>query len=114
MVASDGFIAFLREQLAPLGRIAPRRMFGKTGLFHDGLMFAMVADDTLYLRVDEASRAFFAEAAVNPPLSYEKGGRSIDLAFWRVPDRLLDEPEALLAWVRTALDAARRVARTRH
>ncbi len=114
MAASDGFTDFLREQLAPLGRVAARRMFGKTGLFLDGLMFAMVADDALYVRIDDASRAFFAEAAAEPPLSYAKGGRSIDLAFWRVPDRLLDEPDALRAWARAALGAARRVASARH
>ena len=57
MVASDGFLEFLREQLAPLGRLATRRMFGKTGVFRDGLMFAMVADDTLYVRVDDLNRS---------------------------------------------------------
>ena len=52
MVASDGFGAFLRDQLAPLGRITMRRMFGKTGVFCDGAMFAMVTENTLYVRVD--------------------------------------------------------------
>src|SRR5262249_15598654 len=42
MVASDSFAEFLREQLAPLGRITMRRMFGKTGVFCDGLMLGMV------------------------------------------------------------------------
>jgi len=51
MVASDGFAEFLREQLAPLGRVTMRRMFGKTGVFCDRLMFGMVTDDTLYFRV---------------------------------------------------------------
>ena len=51
MVASDSFAEFLHEQLAPLGRVTMRRMFGKTGVFCDGLMFGMVTDDTLYFRV---------------------------------------------------------------
>ncbi len=42
MVASDSFAEFLREQLAPVGRITLRRMFGKTGVFCDGVMLAMV------------------------------------------------------------------------
>jgi hypothetical protein len=62
MVASESFAEFLREQLAPLGRITMRRMFGKTGVFCDGLMFAMVADDTFYFRVDDGNQAAFAEA----------------------------------------------------
>jgi len=113
MVASDGFAEFLREQLAPLGRITMRRMFGKTGVFCDGLMFAMVTDDTLYFRVDDLNRAVFKEAASAPPLNYEKRGTTIDLAFWRAPDRLLDEPDDLVAWARAALAAARRVAAKR-
>ncbi|MCC7272016.1 MAG: TfoX/Sxy family protein, partial [Alphaproteobacteria bacterium] len=62
MVASDGFAEFLREKLAPLGRITMRRMFGKTGVFCDGLMFAMVTDNVLYLRVDDLNRVAFKEA----------------------------------------------------
>jgi DNA transformation protein and related proteins len=92
MVASDGFAEFLREQLAPLGRITMRRMFGKTGVFCDRLMFAMVTEDTLYFRVDDDNRAVFKEAESVPPLNYEKQGRMIDLSFWRAPERLLDEP----------------------
>ena len=110
MVASDGFAEFLREQLAPLGRLTMRRMFGKTGVFCNGLMFGMVADDTLYVRVDDQSRVVFKEAESEPPLNYEKQGRSIDLAVWRVPERLLAEPEELVTWARAALAAARRVA----
>jgi len=113
MVASDSFAEFLREQLAPLGRITMRRMFGKTGVFCDGVMFGMVTENMFYLRVDDHNRAAFQEAAAFPPLNYEKKGNSIDLAFWRAPERLFDEPDALVAWARLALAAARRVAAKR-
>jgi|SRR5690349_14734590 DNA transformation protein and related proteins len=113
MVASDSFVEFLREQLSPLGRLALRRMFGKTGLFCDGLMFAMVRDDTLYFRVDDHNRTTFKEAEAFPPLNYEKKGSYIDLAFWRAPERLFDEPDELMLWARAALAAARRVATKR-
>ena len=109
MVASDSFAGFLREQLAPLGHVSLRRMFGKTGVFCDGLMFAMVTEDLLYFRVDDHNRAAFEEAGSFRPLTYEKGGRTIDLSFWRAPERLLDEPDELVAWARPALAAARRV-----
>jgi DNA transformation protein len=110
MVASDSFAEFLREQCAPLGRVTMRRMFGKTGVFCDALMFAMVRDDTLYFRVDDNNRAAFKEAQCFPPLSYEKKGSAIDLSFWRAPERLFDEPDELVAWARAALAAAGRVA----
>ena len=113
MVASETYADFLREQLAPLGRISVRRMFGKTGVFCDGLMFGMVTDDTLYFRVDDHNRAAFKEAESSPPLNYQKKGRTIDLSFWRAPERLWDEPDELVMWARTALAAARRIAAKR-
>jgi DNA transformation protein and related proteins len=113
MVASDSFAGFLREQLAPLGRITLRRMFGKTGVFCDGLMFGMVTDDTLYFRVDDANRAAFKEAESFPPLNYAKKGETIDLSFWRAPERLLDESDEFVTWAREAMGAAHRVAAKR-
>ena len=113
MVASDSFAEFLREQLAPLGRVTMRRMFGKTGVFCDGFMLGMVRDNTLYFRVDDDNRAAFKEAESFPPLDYQKKGGTIDLSFWRAPERLFDEPDELVIWARAALAAARRVAAKR-
>ena len=113
MVASDSFAEFLSEQLAPLGHITMRRMFGKTGLFCDGLMLGMVTDNMLYFRVDDHNRAAFNEAASFPPLNYRKKGSTIDLSFWRAPERLFDEPDELVTWARIALAAAGRVAAKR-
>ena len=113
MVASDSFSEFLREQLAPLGAVTMRRMFGKTGVFCDGLMLGMVRDDALYLRVDDHNREALEEAKAFPPLNYEKKGGTIDLSFWRAPERLFDEPDEFLTWARAALAAARRVATQR-
>ena len=113
MVASDNFAEFLREQLAPLGRVTMRRMFGKTGVFCDGVMFGMVTENTLYFRVDDQNRVTFKEAETFRPLNYEKKGHTIDLSFWRAPERLFDEPDELVAWARAALAAAHRVAAKR-
>ena len=113
MVASATYAEFLREQLVPLGRISMRRMFGKTGVFCDGVMFAMVTDNTLYFRVDDQNREIFKEAEAFPPLNYAKKGAMIDLSFWRVPERLFDEPDELMIWARAALAAAHRVAAKR-
>jgi len=88
-------------------------MFGKTGVFCDGVMFAMVTENTLYFRVDDHNRETFKEAEGFPPLNYAKGGAMIDLSFWRVPERLFDEPDELVSWARAALAAAHRIAAKR-
>ena len=76
-------------------------------------MFGMVTDNMLYLRVDDHNRAAFKEAESLPPPSYEKKGCTIDLSFWRAPERRFDEPDELVTWARVALAAARRVAAKR-
>lgn len=117
VTATADFAEFLRESLEPLGPIAMRRMFGKTGVFCDGCMLGMVRSNTLYLRVDEINREFFSQAqsGFDPllPLDYVKQGVTIELAFWRTPDRLLDDLEELRSWAAAALAAARRVAARR-
>jgi DNA transformation protein and related proteins len=110
MVASAEFAEFLREQLAPLGHLTMRRMFGKTGVFCDGVMLGMVIENVLYLRVDDGNREAFKEAEAFPPLNYAKQGRTLDLSFWRAPERLFDEPDEFVEWARIALAAAHRVA----
>ena len=113
MVASTEFASFLHDQLAPLGYVTTRRMFGKTGVFCEGVMFGIVTGNILYFRVDSQNREIFKEAESFPSLDYVKNGCTIDLSFWRAPDRLFDEHEELIAWARAALAAAHRVASKR-
>ena len=98
MVASDGFAEFLREELAPLGRVTTRRMFGKTGVFCDGLMFGMVTNDKLYFRVDDGNRAIFKEAESAPPLNYEKARREVARSTSPSGARRIDCSTNLMSW----------------
>jgi DNA transformation protein len=109
MSASDTFADFLEDLLGALGAVTVRRMFGGSGVFCDGLMFAIVADDALFLKADDGNRAAF-EAEGLEPLTYEAKGRTIVLPYWQVPERLFDEPDEMLAWARDAVAAARRAA----
>jgi DNA transformation protein len=76
-------------------------------------MLGMVTQNTLYFRVDDQNRTILKEAEAFPPLNYAKQGSTIDLAFWRVPERLFDEPDEFIVWARAALAAAQRVAADR-
>jgi DNA transformation protein len=113
MTASKGFIEFLQDQLRSVGPVAIRRMFGGAGVFADGIMFALVADDTLYFKADDTTRADF-EAEDMPVFSYEtKDGRKSLVSYWRAPERLFDDPEEMQAWAMRAVGAARRGASAR-
>lgn len=100
----------IKEQLTPLGTIVVRRMFGAAGVFIDGLMFGIIAGEVLFLKTDETTRADF-EAEDLAQISYEKSdGKTVLMAYWQAPDRLLDDDDEMQAWARKAIAVARRAA----
>jgi DNA transformation protein len=56
------FVEFVLEGLQPLGGVRARRMFGGWGIYKDGVMFALIARDQLYLKVDDDNRAAYDAA----------------------------------------------------
>lgn len=98
------------ELFAAFGPVTVRRMFGGAGLYADGVMFGLVADDLIYLKTDdETSPSFVAEGM--EPFSYAgRNGRRVMMSYWRLPDRLYDDPDELARWAREAFAAARRAA----
>jgi DNA transformation protein len=110
MAVSDSLVALLHEQLEPLGRITFRRMFSGAGVYCDGVIFGLILRDTLHFKVDDGNRAAF-QAEGMEPFSYEAQGKIRQIgAYWRVPERLFDEPDEMVEWARAALAAGRRAA----
>lgn len=111
MPIDDGLSKLLVDELAPLGLVAVRRMFGAGGVFIDGLMIGLIEDGQLYLKVDDELRPRF-EAAGLAPFTYTKAtGKPVVMNFWQAPDSVLDDAEELRDWAAAALAATRRVHR---
>ena len=102
----------LEELFAGLGPIRVRRMFGGLGLWQGESMFALVADDTLFMKTDAALAADYA-AAGSSPFAYEAKGRPITLSYWRLPDSAHDDPDEAVAWARRSLIVAEAAAAKR-
>lgn len=101
------FESFLRDQLrAP---VTFKRMFGGAGLFQDGIMIGLIADDTLYWKADALSQPDF-EAEGMGPFLYEKRGQPVALSYWRCPPDALEDPDELDTWHARAVEAALRAA----
>lgn len=107
MAASREYVDYLLESLAPLGPVVGKRMFSGVGLFLDGLMFAIVIDDQLWLKADDLNRGEFTALDL-PPFTYPRQSKLTALSYYRAPDEALDAPHALLPWARSAFAAALR------
>jgi DNA transformation protein len=110
MAVSESLTALMQEHLEPLGRITFRRMFSGAGVYCDGVIFGLILRDTLHFKVDDGNRAAY-QAEGMTPFSYEAQGKTRQVgAYWRVPERLFDEPAEMVDWARAALAAGRRAA----
>ena len=107
MAFSEEFRDFIVEQLEPLGTPQVKRMFGGAGLYLDGTIFALLADDVLYLKVDEQNRADFEAEDMEPFKPFEDG-RMVLKSYYECPPYLLEDPEALCDWARNSWAAGRR------
>jgi len=101
------FVDYLHELLSDFGPIEAKKMFGGHGVFRDGLMFGLVADDTLYLKVDDESLEVFEDLNLGP-FEYEKKGKLMQLSYYEAPPDCLENPEEATRWARIAYEAALR------
>lgn len=102
MAPTEGFKDFIKDQLAGFAPVSIRNMFGGAGIYTDGVMFALLADDVLYLKADATSARTF-EAEGMGPFTYAMPGKPpVAMSYWEVPPRLLEEPDELAEWAREA------------
>ncbi|PUE43540.1 TfoX/Sxy family protein [Limnohabitans sp. Hippo3] len=101
------FIPFVQELLEDWAPVSARRMFGGHGLYHEGLMFAIVMDQRLYLKADAVNRPEF-EAKGLAPFTYAMKGKEVALSYWAAPDEMFDVPDDAQQWAKSAWDAALR------
>jgi DNA transformation protein len=101
---------YIAELFSQFGPVTVRRMFSGAGIFADGLMIALVVDGVIFLKADaEIVPRFEGEGL--PPFSYKtKEGRRTLMSYWRMPERLYDDPDELAGWARRSMAAARRSA----
>ncbi|WP_432698688.1 TfoX/Sxy family protein [Marinobacterium sp. YM272] len=107
---ASGFVNWVVDQLQLVGPVVARRMFGGYGLFIDGLMFAIVFDDLLYLKADAQSREAFIERGLGP-FTYLRRGKPCSLSYYQVPDEVLESVELMRQWGNQAYGVALRAQR---
>jgi DNA transformation protein len=104
------FVDYLLEQLAPLGDVTARGMFGGWGIFHEGRMFALVADDTFYFKVDDVNRSEFEREGLQP-FRYGRADKEVAvMSYYQPPTSAIDDRDLLCAWARKGVEAAARAA----
>jgi DNA transformation protein len=106
MSVSAAFLDFACELFASLGEVRARRMFGGAGIYGQGVMFALVSDDTIYLKAAGALADDLEAEGCEAFIFTPKSGKSAAMGYRRLPEAALDDAELAQSWGRRALDLA--------
>lgn len=107
MPRSREFVEFVLEQMAPLGRVRARAMFGGFGIYRDEHIFAIIVDDRLYFKTDAATRAEFQAKGLGP-FTYIMRGKPVTMPYFEAPPEVFEEPDTMQHWAQMAYAAAGR------
>jgi DNA transformation protein and related proteins len=116
VTTSADFLAYVLDQLAGLGGVSSRRMFGGVGLYCDEFFFGLIADDVLYLRVDDSNRADYTARGAAQFRPYADRPH-LSMSYYEAPAEVLEDAGELVRWARRSVEVAMKapkpVARTR-
>lgn len=106
MSVSPSFKAFAVEQLSAVAPVTTRAMFGGVGIYADGLFFALLDDDRVFFKVDDATRPRFVAAGMGvfDPFKDGKGMQG----YYELPGDVLEDEDRLPQWMREAMAVAAR------
>jgi DNA transformation protein len=105
MALSDEFIAFLLDQLSAWGHVTVRKMFGGAGLYCEGLMFGLIADDVLYLKADDSNRKSFEDVGSTPFKPFPD--KKTVMSYYELPPDALEDAAELSQWAERSLNIQR-------
>jgi DNA transformation protein len=105
MTVSADFQAFVLDQLAQLGGVTARRMFGGVGLYCDELFFGLIDNDVLFFKADDSNRGDYERAGMKRFCPFPDQPQ-YEMGYYEVPASALDDPEALAVWARKSLAVA--------
>ena len=108
MAVSPSYRDFVLEQLGRVTPVTGKSMFGGVGIYAQGLFFALIAEDRLYFKVDDATRPDFERWGMEP---FRPFGEDSAMGYYEVPADVVEDRNQLEAWVKKAIDVAARARR---
>jgi len=112
MRVKSSLASYVAEQLAPLGRMSSRAIFGGVGVFIDDRLLAIVMGEKLYLHTDKSNLDDYVARGMQQFKPYPN---AFDLTtdHHQVPPEIVNDAEQLKVWGERALTAAIESARAK-
>jgi DNA transformation protein len=105
MAVTDDYLRYVLEQLAGLGHVTPRHMFGGVGLYHEERFFGIITRDTLYFKVNDSNRGDYEARGMDRFRPYVNRPH-LSMTYYEVPADTLEDADECVAWARKSVAAA--------
>lgn len=105
MSRQSEFVVFVLEQMASLGEVRARAMFGGHGIYHGDIFFAIIVDDRLYFKADAVTSREFSARGLSP-FTYVARGKTVTLHYYEAPPEVFEEAQAMRRWAQQAVGVA--------
>jgi DNA transformation protein and related proteins len=105
MAISPEYLQYVLEQLAGLGGVTARRMFGGVGLYQDQRFFGIITSDTLYFKVTDANRGDYQARGMQAFRPYPDKPH-LSMSYFEVPADTLEDSEECVVWARKSVATA--------
>ena len=109
MSRDNAFVSYVLELMQSIGPVRAKRMFGGHGIFLDDLMFALIADEVLYLKADKETENEFITKGLDA-FTYDKKNKTLSLSYFQAPEEALEDNDEMKLWANKAYSAALRAA----
>lgn len=90
MPTSQSTADHILDLIAGAGDVSARKMFGEYGVYCDGKFAALVCDDTFFIKMTEAGRAFAPELEAGEPYPGAKSALVVGEDLMEDSDRLCE------------------------
>ena len=106
MKNQQSYVDFVIEQFSLLGEITARSMFGGHCLYCNGIVFTLIANNSVYLKADDINRPDFEKRKL--PAFHPFGDEKMSMNYFAAPPEIFEDSDALKQWVGGAVEAGRR------
>ncbi len=101
---SDYVAYIIHDCMQEVSGVSARFMFGGWGLYKDGLMFGLVADDRLYFKVGESNKDDYVSRGCGPFVYSQGNHKPTTMSYYEVPDEVIENKEEIVVWVAKAVE----------
>ncbi len=100
MKRDEGFHEYIMNDIfISFAGIKSRAMFGGWGIYKNGIIFAIIADGTLYFKVDESNKDDYLKNKSKPFTYTMPSGKKVSMSYWELPQEIMEDQIELEKWI---------------